>query len=95
MKPGKEEIQGLFRAVKIEGTPEEMERISEEIHAFEKWAEPLLSLNTGKTEPVFYNFRGVNVQREDRVTSGGDREKLFRTAFNFEDGFYRVPPIIE
>ena len=95
MKISREEVYDLLRAVKIEEDPEEAEKMSKEISIFEKWVEPLLSVDTEGIEPAFYNFKGNNVQRDDEVVPCSDRTKLFKTAINYEDGFYRVPPIIE
>ncbi len=90
-----EEVNNLFRAVKIEGDSEEVERMSKEIFDFEKWVETMFSIDTKEVEPTFYNFKGSNVQRVDESLPCSYREKLFKAALNYEDGFYLVPPIIE
>lgn len=87
-------LDNAMRAVKIEFSPAEKERLLEEMAAFQQWLEPLLAVDTAGNEPLLFSHRGVNVIKEGRPEAG-DPERLQNAAANFDEGFYRVPSIIE
>ncbi len=68
--------------------------MEKELSAFLQWLKPLLDLDTTETEPLLYSHQEDNVLREDKP-EGRDLQKLQAAASNFEDGFYRVPSVIE
>lgn len=94
MKDLRDMLEDAVKAVKIDLTTNEKEKLMEELGAFERWLEPLLSVDTAGIEPLRFGHREVNIMREDKP-GGGDPERLRRSADNFFDGFYRVPSIIE
>ncbi|MFY9115449.1 MAG: Asp-tRNA(Asn)/Glu-tRNA(Gln) amidotransferase subunit GatC [Dethiobacteria bacterium] len=95
MRNNVDEIRSLFIAAKIAVNEEKLAEAREDILAFEKWVETLLEVETEGVEPTFYSFFGSNIPREDVAITQENREKFFRAASNFVEGFYRVPPIIE
>ncbi len=95
MKISREEVQTLLQTVKIEESENEIEKMIEDIYNLESWLEPLFSIDTTGVSPTLYNYQGNNVQREDKVQQRENQDKLWEMAENFEEGFYRVPPIIE
>ncbi len=95
MKINREDVQNLLQTVKIEGSEKEVEKIIEDIYSLESWLEPLFSIDTTEVLPTVYKYEGNNVQREDKAQQRKNQHKLWEMAENFEEGFYRVPPIIE
>lgn len=94
MKDYRAAVENAANAMKIEIQPEEKERLAKDLAAFEKWLEPLLSVDTAHTEPLLYSHQAVNIFREDNPESG-DLARLQKASANFRNGFYRVPAIIE
>ncbi|NLZ27766.1 MAG: hypothetical protein GX887_02220 [Firmicutes bacterium] len=95
MSIGDDEIRDLFEAAKLVLSGDKLGEAREDIRAFEKWIAPLLAVKTEGVEPTLYNFSGTNRLREDVAIARVDNHKFYRAASNFEEGFYRVPPILE
>ena len=88
------DLEKAIRVTKIEVNSEEQKVLGKELEVFSKWLEPLLEVNTVDVEPVLFGHGGNNVLREDQPQAG-ELEDLHKAAPAFEDGFYKVPPIIE
>ncbi len=90
------DIEMTAKSIKIAVNDEEMDRLVKDFSVFFKWVEPLLQDDgAGEVKPAAYNFTACNVQEKDEAFITKDRERLTGAAENYEDGFYRVPPIIE
>lgn len=90
----KADLEKATRAVKIETERQEEEDLAESLKRFLQWLEPILAVNTAGCEPVLFSQGAKNVFREDRAESS-DPSALQEESPLFEEGFYRVPPIID
>ena len=95
MEDIKSEVSNMFYAARFNLTDESAKQIYDERKALIKWLEPLLAVELNDTEESFYNHDRENVMRDDIVVKNENKEELLKNASNFEDGAYRVPPIIE
>lgn len=95
MEEIKNEVSNMFYAVRFDMTDEAAKDIYEERQALTNWLQPLLAVDLIGVEESFYNHERENVMRADKVVLTENKEALFKTASNFEEGSYRVPPIIE
>jgi len=87
-------LEKAIRAIKIEVDSREREELNGELEKFLKWLEPLLAVETGSVQPILLGHGAFNVLREDRAEPGKAAE-LQKAVSNFEEGFYKVPPIME
>ncbi len=90
----KADLEKAIRTIKIEVNSREREELNGELERFLKWLEPLLAVETGSVEPVLLGHGALNVLSEDRAEPG-ETAKIHKAASNFEEGFYKVPPIME
>ncbi len=94
MKTNQGNLEKAIRAIKIEVDPGEQDKLGRELESFLQWLEPLLAVDTAAVQPVLLAHGEHNVLREDRAEPA-KTGVLQRAAPNFEDGFYKVPPIME
>ena len=90
----KEALEQAIRVIKIEIDPGRQEQLLGELKCFLGWLEPLRQVETGDVEPLLFGHFSANVLREDQAVAA-ELTDLRKTAPNFEDGFYQVPPIID
>lgn len=57
--------------------------------------EELQEVNTGDIEPMAHPLQMTQRLRDDEVTEFNDREKYQKNTDFAEDGFYKVPKVIE
>ena len=57
--------------------------------------EELQEVNTGDIEPMAHPLQMTQRLRDDEVTEFNDREKYQKNTEFAEDGFYKVPKVIE
>ncbi len=90
----KEALEQAIRVIKVEIDPAGQEQMLGELSSFLNWLEPLRQVDTGDVDPLLFGHVSANVLREDQAVAS-DLADLRKAAPNFDDGFYRVPPIIE
>ncbi len=95
MEEIKNEVSNMFYATRFNMTDEAAKQIYDEREAFRNWLQPLLAVDLTDVEESFYNHERENVTRDDIAVLTENKEALFKNASNFEEGSYRVPPIIE
>lgn len=78
-------------------TIEEEEKImfTDQLNSILNYAEKLNELQTGDVEPTTHVLNISNVTRKDEVIASIDRDKALANAADKEDGYFKVPPIIE
>ncbi len=60
-----------------------------------QYVEKLNELDTSEVEPTAHVFSLRNVTREDKVKESLPNEEAVNSAPDVENGFFKVPPVIE
>ncbi len=89
-----EVLEKAVNAIKIELSAVEVEELKEEAELIESWIEPIFGLSV-ETEASSYQLEVKNALREDEPTRAAEFQALFNNSAVHEDGYYRVPAIME
>ena len=95
MKLSKQEVEHVAQLARLAVTEDEKERYSLQLSAILTYVEKLKELDTSKVEPTSHVLAMQNVMRGDEVRPGLSIEKGLANAPDRENGFFRVPKIIE
>lgn len=88
------ELEKAIGTIKIAVSDTEKEELLAGLKDFLRWLEPVKKIDTANVEPAFFSHGAVNILREDR-SEKSDISTLRRAAPDFDEGFYRVPPVID
>lgn len=94
MQNEREAIKHAATAIMIGLSSTAEDRLIQELAGFKRWLEPLLAVDPGETKPLLYSHEAINVFREDKPAAG-ETGRLEHSGAHFDEGFYRVPVIIE
>jgi aspartyl-tRNA(Asn)/glutamyl-tRNA(Gln) amidotransferase subunit C len=89
------EIQQIATLARLRLTPEEEERLTEQLDNILQYMGKLNQLDTSEIEPFSHVADMINPMREDIVTSQPNAEALLANAPAKENTFFLVPKIIE
>lgn len=95
MKLTREEVERVAMLARLRLTAAEESLLAEQLDKILQYMEKLNQLDTSEVEPFTHAEDVVNAWREDRVTNQPDPEALLTNAPAREDGFFKVPKIIE
>jgi len=90
-----EEVKKIAKLSRLKITDEQAVKFSEQLNSILEYAAKINELNTDNIEPTSHSVKLSNVLREDIVTPSFDRNVIIANAPLAENGFYRVPKIIE
>ncbi len=89
------QVAQVAALAKLELSPEEAEKMGEELQAIISFADQLSEIDTENVPITAHVVPVSNVFREDTPTQGWDRDTLLKNAPTREDGFITVPRVIE
>ncbi|GAB7387728.1 Asp-tRNA(Asn)/Glu-tRNA(Gln) amidotransferase subunit GatC [Bacillaceae bacterium] len=95
MSISKEEVLHVANLARLHLTEEEVALYTKQLNDILNFAQKLNELDTEGIEPTSHPFRIVNVLREDEVRPSLSREDALRNAPDAEDGYFRVPAVLE
>jgi aspartyl-tRNA(Asn)/glutamyl-tRNA(Gln) amidotransferase subunit C len=95
MKLTREEVQRVAMLARLQLTPEDEERLTEELDNILDYVGKLNQLDTSGIEPFTHAPDVANPMREDIITNEPNAELLLANAPAREDNFFQVPKIIE
>lgn len=95
MKLTREEVLQVAALARLRLTPEEEDRLTEQLDHILQYMEKLHGLDTSKVAPFTHAVEVASAFREDRVTNHADAEALLANAPDKEQTFFKVPKIIE
>jgi aspartyl-tRNA(Asn)/glutamyl-tRNA(Gln) amidotransferase subunit C len=95
MKLTREEVQRVAMLARLQLTPEEEERLTEQLDNILQYVEKLNQLDTSGIEPFTQAVDMTISMREDVVTNEPNAELLLSNAPAQENNFFQVPKIIE
>jgi len=91
----KQDVRHVAELARLEFTPEEEDRLTEQLDKILRYMEKLNGLDTEAVEPLAHVGDIVNAFREDRVTNQAAMEPLLANAPDREGNLIKVPKIIE
>jgi aspartyl-tRNA(Asn)/glutamyl-tRNA(Gln) amidotransferase subunit C len=91
----KEEVQHVARLARLHLSPEELERMREQLDVILAYIDKLRELDVEGVEPTSHAVPLVNVMRDDAVAPCLSQEAALANAPNRAGEFFRVPRIIE
>jgi aspartyl-tRNA(Asn)/glutamyl-tRNA(Gln) amidotransferase subunit C len=95
MRITKKDIEHMADFAMLYLNEEEKELYTEELNGILNQIEKLGELDTKDVEPTVHLLPLKNVWREDKIEPSLESEQVFKNTENGEEGFFRVPKIIE
>ncbi|MGM9986235.1 MAG: Asp-tRNA(Asn)/Glu-tRNA(Gln) amidotransferase subunit GatC [Bacillaceae bacterium] len=91
----KEDVKHVANLARLAVTEEEVEKFTKQLDDIITFAEQLNELNTEGVKPTSHVLEMKNILREDKAKQGLPVEEVLKNAPDSQDGFIRVPAIIE
>ncbi|CAM3583694.1 Asp-tRNA(Asn)/Glu-tRNA(Gln) amidotransferase subunit GatC [Hydrogenibacillus schlegelii] len=91
----REQVEHVADLARLSLTPEEAERLTEQLNQILAFAHKLNELDTSGVEPTSHVLPLANVMRDDEVRPSIPREEALKNAPDHADGLFRVPKAIE
>ena len=95
MSIDKSDIEHLCNLSKLNLDDEEQSVFLSQMQSILDMIEELQEVNTGDIEPMAHPLQMTQRLRQDEVTEFNNREKYQKNTGFAEDGFYKVPKVIE
>ncbi len=95
MKITKKEVEHVALLARLRLTEEEKSAFLRQLDSILSYMDKLNELNTDGIEPTTHSMPISNPYRKDEVKPSLPREDALKNAPEKEDGFFRVPRIIE
>lgn len=95
MKISQEQLKAIASLARLNLTDKEKERLVYEMEEIIEFADQLAEIDTAEVEPTAYPIPIKNVFRQDRVEKSFDREDMLKNAPSCENGYIKVPKVIE
>ena len=95
MKITLQEVEHVARLARLALSEEEKEQMRSQLDRILGYVEKLNQLDTTGVEPTSHAIPMTNVFREDALTPSLSREEAMGNAPDRQEGFFRVPRIIE
>lgn len=95
MKVTEQDIKTVASLSRLKIGEEEKSAVIEQLDKFLTYVENLQQIDTEKIEPTTYALPMQNVFRKDEVKPSLDRELALSNAPLQEDGYFKVPRVLE
>jgi aspartyl-tRNA(Asn)/glutamyl-tRNA(Gln) amidotransferase subunit C len=90
-----EKVKHVAHLARLAITEEEAERMRKDLDEIITYAEQMNELDTDSIEPTSHVLNMKNVMREDIAQKGLPVKEVVKNAPDAEDGYIRVPSILE
>ena len=90
-----ENIRGVAALARLELSPEEEERLTGELNRILEYMDKLNELDTDRVNPTAHVVPMTNAFRADRAELSPARDRVLQAAPELEDGYFRVPRVID
>lgn len=91
----KRDVEKVAKLARLQFSEEEKEKLVAQLNRILKYMEKLNELDTTDVEPTTHVVPLKNVFRQDVVKPSLPREKALANAPAKEDGFFKVPKVID
>ncbi len=88
-------VDRVARLARLELSDEERQRFTRQLGSILEYCATLSELNTDGVEPTSHVLTLTNVFRDDAAGTPLSRDAVLAAAPDHEDGFFKVPPVIE
>jgi aspartyl-tRNA(Asn)/glutamyl-tRNA(Gln) amidotransferase subunit C len=95
MKLNRDDVLYVARLAKLTLSEEETDRLASQMGQILTYVEQLNQLRTEGIEPTSHAIQLENVFRDDRNTPSLSPERALENAPGRENGFFKVPKVIE
>ncbi|MFQ6091590.1 MAG: Asp-tRNA(Asn)/Glu-tRNA(Gln) amidotransferase subunit GatC [bacterium] len=95
MAVAKRDVEKVAKLARLQFSEEEKEKLVAQLNRILKYMEKLNELDTTDVEPTTHVVPLKNVFRQDVVKPSLPREKALANAPAKEDGFFKVPKVID
>ncbi|MGH8015202.1 MAG: Asp-tRNA(Asn)/Glu-tRNA(Gln) amidotransferase subunit GatC [Candidatus Zixiibacteriota bacterium] len=90
----KEQVEHIAVLARLNLSPKEIEKFTQELAVILEYVDQLKSVNTDGVEPQDQFITAENVFRSDKVRPSLSREEALANAPDKDDEFFRVPKVI-
>lgn len=90
-----DQVKHVAHLARLAMTEEEAAAYTEQLDKMISFAELLNELDTDHVEPTSHVLDMKNVLREDKANEGLPQEEVLKNAPEHQDGYIKVPSIIE
>ncbi|MGX7092340.1 Asp-tRNA(Asn)/Glu-tRNA(Gln) amidotransferase subunit GatC [Hutsoniella sourekii] len=91
----KEELKQIAQVAKFDFSDDDLDMMYEDINATIELIQNLKEVDTEGVQPTFYGNANHDVYREDKAVDSGKRDRLLANAPDSDEGYIRVPVILE
>ena len=95
MRVTEQDIQTVASLSRLKIRPEESAEVIDNLNKILTYVENLNSIDTANIEPTTYALPMQNVFRKDEVKPSLDRDLALSNAPLKEDGYFKVPRVLE
>lgn len=89
-----EQVRKVAHLARLDLTPEDEQKLPEQLSAILDYVEQLSELDTENVAPTTRAIDVSNITRADSQKTYGDRQLLLDNAPDREDDYFRVPKIL-
>ena len=95
MKLNRKDVEHVALLSRLELSETELDKFTGQLDAILEYIDVLNQVDTSAVEPMAHVLEIRNVMRADEVQPSLPREAALQNAPDVEDGFFKVPKIVE
>ena len=95
MKLNRKDVEHVALLSRLELSEQELDKFTGQLDAILEYIDVLNQVDTSAVEPLAHVLEIRNVMRADEVQPSLPREAALQNAPEAEDGFFKVPKIVE
>ena len=95
MKLNRKDVEHVALLSRLELSENELDKYTGQLDAILEYIDVLNQVDTSAVEPMAHVLEIRNVMRSDEVQPSLPREAALQNAPDAEDGFFKVPKIVE
>ena len=95
MKLNRKDVEHVALLSRLELSEQELDKYTGQLDAILEYIDVLNQVDTSAVEPMAHVLEIRNVMRSDEVQPSLPREAALQNAPDAEDGFFKVPKIVE
>lgn len=95
MKLNRKDVEHVALLSRLELSENELDKFTGQLDAILEYIDVLNQVDTSAVEPMAHVLEIRNVMRADEVQPSLSREAALQNAPDAEDGFFKVPKIVE
>lgn len=89
------DVEHVAKLARLDLNEEEKNKFLDQMGKLLDYFNQLKEINTENIEPMAHPVQAVNVVREDQITQSCSRDEIMKNAPQEEDGYFKVPKIID